>query len=146
MGFVGAGGLGQLMDQAMKMLNGGEACSILLVFVVLVLLADALSGWLRRSLDVPPAARTSAFGVRSVVVLLAVAAGVVASWRLLYMDLGALFTADAASSMGDFVSGFPARHQPCMVVAGAGRYLGDAGHLGGRHFAGGCRWLAAGAA
>ncbi|MGL5631446.1 MAG: PhnE/PtxC family ABC transporter permease, partial [Azovibrio sp.] len=25
MGFVGAGGLGQLMDQAMKMLNGGEA-------------------------------------------------------------------------------------------------------------------------
>ena len=106
MGFVGAGGLGQLMDQAMKMLNGGEACPILLVFVVLVLLADALSGWLRRSLDVPPAARTSAFGVRSVVVLLAVAAGVVASWRLLDMDLGALFTADAASSMGDFVSGF----------------------------------------
>ena len=106
MGFVGAGGLGQLMDQAMKMLNGGEACSILLVFVVLVLLVDALSGWLRRSLDVPPAARTSAFGVRSVVVLLAVAAGVVASWRLLDMDLGALFTADAASSMGDFVSGF----------------------------------------
>lgn len=106
MGFVGAGGLGQLMDQAMKMLNGGEACSILLVFVVLVLLADALSGWLRRSLDVSPAARTSAFGVRSVVVLLAVAAGVVASWRLLDMDLGALFTADAASSMGDFVSGF----------------------------------------
>lgn len=106
MGFVGAGGLGQLMDQAMKMLNGGEACSILLVFVVLVLLADALSGWLRRSLDVPPAARTSAFGVRSVVVLLAVAAGVVASWRLLDMDLGALFTADAASSMGDFVSSF----------------------------------------
>lgn len=106
MGFVGAGGLGQLMDQAMKMLNGGEACSILLVFVVLVLLADALSGWLRRSLDVPPAARTLAFGVRSVVVLLAVAAGVVASWRLLDMDLGALFTADAASSMGDFVSGF----------------------------------------
>lgn len=106
MGFVGAGGLGQLMDQAMKMLNGGEACSILMVFVALVLLADALSGWLRRSLDVPPAARTSAFGVRSVVVLLAVAAGVVASWRLLDMDLGALFTADAASSMGDFVSGF----------------------------------------
>ena len=106
MGFVGAGGLGQLMDQAMKMLNGGEACSILLVFVVLVLLADTLSGWLRRSLDVPPAACTSAFGVRSVVVLLAVAAGVMASWRLLNMDLGALFTADAASSMGDFVSGF----------------------------------------
>jgi phosphonate transport system permease protein len=50
MGFVGAGGLGQLMDQSMKMLNGGEASSILLVFLVLVLLADALSNALRRLL------------------------------------------------------------------------------------------------
>jgi phosphonate transport system permease protein len=50
MGFVGAGGLGQLMDQSMKMLNGGEAGSILLVFLVLVLLADALSAALRRLL------------------------------------------------------------------------------------------------
>lgn len=50
MGFVGAGGLGQLMDQSMKMLNGGEACSILLVFLALVLLADALSNGLRRLL------------------------------------------------------------------------------------------------
>jgi len=50
MGFVGAGGLGQLMDQSMKMLNGGEACSILLVFLTLVLLADALSNGLRRLL------------------------------------------------------------------------------------------------
>jgi len=50
MGFVGAGGLGQLMDQSIKMLNGGEACSILVAFVVLVLLADALSLGLRRLL------------------------------------------------------------------------------------------------
>ncbi|MDM0065467.1 ABC transporter permease [Variovorax sp. J31P207] len=50
MGFVGAGGLGQLMDQSMKMLNGGEASSILLVFLGLVLLADALSNALRRLL------------------------------------------------------------------------------------------------
>jgi phosphonate transport system permease protein len=48
MGFVGAGGLGQLMDQSMKMLNGGEACSILIVFLLLVLMADALSAMLRR--------------------------------------------------------------------------------------------------
>ena len=48
MGFVGAGGLGQLMDQSTKMLKGGEACSILLVFLALVLLADALSAGLRR--------------------------------------------------------------------------------------------------
>jgi phosphonate transport system permease protein len=50
MGFVGAGGLGQLMDQSMKMLNGGEASSILLMFLLLVLLADALSAGLRRLL------------------------------------------------------------------------------------------------
>ncbi|MGJ7483968.1 PhnE/PtxC family ABC transporter permease [Variovorax sp. LT2P21] len=50
MGFVGAGGLGQLMDQSMKMLNGGEASSILLVFLSLVLLADALSNALRKLL------------------------------------------------------------------------------------------------
>jgi phosphonate transport system permease protein len=50
MGFVGAGGLGQLMDQSMKMLNGGEASTILLTFLLLVLLADFLSASLRRML------------------------------------------------------------------------------------------------
>jgi len=50
MGFVGAGGLGQLMDQSMKMLNGGEASTILLMFLLLVLLADLLSAALRRLL------------------------------------------------------------------------------------------------
>ena len=50
MGFVGAGGLGQLMDQSMKMLNGGEASTILLTFLLLVLLADFLSAALRRLL------------------------------------------------------------------------------------------------
>ena len=50
MGFVGAGGLGQLMDQSMKMLNGGEASSILFTFLLLVLMADALSAGLRRLL------------------------------------------------------------------------------------------------
>jgi phosphonate transport system permease protein len=51
MGFVGAGGLGQLMDQSMKMLNGGEASTILAVFVVLVVVADVLSAALRRLLS-----------------------------------------------------------------------------------------------
>ncbi len=50
MGFVGAGGLGQLMDQSMKMLNGGEASTILVTFLLLVLLADALSAAIRRLL------------------------------------------------------------------------------------------------
>ena len=50
MGFVGAGGLGQLLDQSMKMLNGGEVSTILMVFLLLVLMADALSGALRKLL------------------------------------------------------------------------------------------------
>jgi phosphonate transport system permease protein len=51
LGFVGAGGLGQQLDQSMKMFNGGEVCTMLLVFVALVALADAASTWLRRELD-----------------------------------------------------------------------------------------------
>lgn len=50
MGFVGAGGLGQLMDQSIKMLAGSEVSSILICFLLLVLLADALSASFRRLL------------------------------------------------------------------------------------------------
>jgi len=50
MGFVGAGGLGQLMDQSFKMLSGGEVSSIALVFLALVMLADAISLALRKVL------------------------------------------------------------------------------------------------
>ena len=48
MGLVGAGGLGQRLDESMKSLNGGEVFTILVVFVVLVWLADKLSAWLRQ--------------------------------------------------------------------------------------------------
>jgi phosphonate transport system permease protein len=105
MGFVGAGGLGQLMDQAMKMLNGGEAASILLAFMLLVAAADLLSWWLRRARHracrarLCPSAGEPAF-------LLAACAALWASLRLLDIDFSALFTADAAASMGDFVRGF----------------------------------------
>ena len=50
MGFVGAGGLGQRMDESMKMLAGAEVSSMLLVFVALVALADQVSKILRRRL------------------------------------------------------------------------------------------------
>jgi phosphonate transport system permease protein len=50
LGFVGAGGLGQQLDNSMKMFNGGEVASMLLVFVALVALADRISAWLRRVL------------------------------------------------------------------------------------------------
>ena len=106
MGFVGAGGLGQLMDQAMKMLNGGEAATILLAFMALVFSADGLSGWLRRALDTSPANRASPFGWRSAVVALALAGSVIASFRFLEIGLEALLTAEAARSIGEFVAGF----------------------------------------
>ena len=50
LGFVGAGGLGQQMDSSMKMFNGGEVSTMLLVFVLLVAGTDRLSAWLRRVL------------------------------------------------------------------------------------------------
>jgi phosphonate transport system permease protein len=50
MGFVGAGGLGQRMDESMKMFNGGETASMLMVFVLLVFIADLVSTFLRRRL------------------------------------------------------------------------------------------------
>lgn len=50
MGFVGAGGLGQQLELSFRMLNGAEACTILATFLLLVLLADALSALSRRLL------------------------------------------------------------------------------------------------
>ena len=50
MGFVGAGGLGQRLDESMKMLAGGEVSTMLLIFVALVAAADLVSKMLRRRL------------------------------------------------------------------------------------------------
>ena len=50
LGFVGAGGLGQQLDNSMKMFNGGEVATMLLVFMALVALADRVSAGLRKSL------------------------------------------------------------------------------------------------
>ena len=50
LGFVGAGGLGQQLDNSMKMFNGGEVLTMLAVFVALVALADRVSSGLRRVL------------------------------------------------------------------------------------------------
>lgn len=50
LGFVGAGGLGQQMDTSMKMFAGAEVCTMLIMFMLLVWLADYASAWLRRNL------------------------------------------------------------------------------------------------
>jgi phosphonate transport system permease protein len=106
MGFVGAGGLGQLMDQAMKMLNGGEAATILATFMLLVLGADALSGWLRRALDTPSAARASPWGWRSTGFVLASALATVASFQWLDMPLRALWSGESLHAIVGFVTSF----------------------------------------
>jgi phosphonate transport system permease protein len=107
MGFVGAGGLGQLMDQAMKMLNGGEAASILLTFLALVLAADALSGFLRRRVGAAGSSgRAAAVGPLAVALLLALLACVGASFVYLDLGFGELFSREAAGLIGDFVLAF----------------------------------------
>lgn len=50
LGFVGAGGLGQQMDLSMKMFQGAEVSTMLIVFVALVWLADRVSALLRKLL------------------------------------------------------------------------------------------------
>jgi phosphonate transport system permease protein len=50
LGFVGAGGLGQQMDASMKMFSGSEVATMLLVFMLLVYLADVASRRLREAL------------------------------------------------------------------------------------------------
>ena len=50
MGFVGAGGLGQMIDLSIRMFAGGEVVTILATFLLLVLFADQVSSLLRRRL------------------------------------------------------------------------------------------------
>lgn len=50
MGFVGAGGLGQRLDESTKMMAGSEVATMLIMFVLLVAGADLVSKFLRRRL------------------------------------------------------------------------------------------------
>ncbi|WP_137171956.1 ABC transporter permease [Massilia sp. HP4] len=50
MGFVGAGGLGQRLDESTKMMAGSEVATMLIMFVLLVAGADLVSKMLRRRL------------------------------------------------------------------------------------------------
>jgi len=106
MGFVGAGGLGQLMDQAMKMLNGGEACSVLIVFLGLVFLADKLSAWLRDLTASSTSFNAFAFNRRHMVLAFMLWILVLASFHLLRTDFSSLFSFEALQTMARFASGF----------------------------------------
>ncbi len=109
MGFVGAGGLGQLMDQSMKMLNGGESATILMVFLALVLAADALSSLLRRRAAAAGLRGTSqraGLGSATSLVVAALAGAVAASFIFLDIGFAALFTREAGGLMASFVQRF----------------------------------------
>lgn len=50
LGFVGAGGLGQLLYVSLSLFKTAQAATVLLAMIALVAAVDLLSGWLRRSL------------------------------------------------------------------------------------------------
>ena len=50
LGFVGAGGLGQQMDNSMRMFNGSEVATILIIFMIIVALSDSFSDLLRKQI------------------------------------------------------------------------------------------------
>jgi phosphonate transport system permease protein len=109
MGFVGAGGLGQLMDQAMKMLNGGEASTILVTFLLLVLGADRLSEALRKLLMTSGTqGKAGGLSVAGAAIVCALVAASVWSFWWLNLGMGELLTREALRLMGDFfISFFP---------------------------------------
>ena len=120
MGLVGAGGLGQLMDQSMKAFNGGEIASILMAFLALVLLADAASNGLRRWMDAVPRIDASVARLRVAsgwLAALAVIALIVACWRTLGLDPSALFGQQAATDLAHFINEFiPPSVKPALLA------------------------------
>jgi phosphonate transport system permease protein len=48
LGFVGAGGLGQMLYVSLSLFQEARAATVILAMLLLVLLVDALSGWLRQ--------------------------------------------------------------------------------------------------
>lgn len=106
MGFVGAGGLGQLMDQAMKMLNGGEAFSILIVFFILVLLADQVSVWLRKDTEPALISHPMKLLQKKSLGWALFLAFVWGSYQFLHLDLASLISLEAAHSLSRFALGF----------------------------------------
>ncbi|MBA2352060.1 MAG: phosphonate ABC transporter, permease protein PhnE [Burkholderiales bacterium] len=50
LGFVGAGGLGQMLYFSLSLFQQQQACTIILAMLVLVAIVDAVSAWLRKRL------------------------------------------------------------------------------------------------
>jgi phosphonate transport system permease protein len=50
LGFVGAGGLGQMLYYELSLLHEPQACTVIIAILALVILIDAASAWVRRRL------------------------------------------------------------------------------------------------
>jgi len=50
LGFVGAGGLGQLLYVALSLMDYPQACTVIAAMLVLSVLVDQASAWLRRNM------------------------------------------------------------------------------------------------
>ncbi len=112
LGFVGAGGLGQQLDNATKMFAGSEVATILLIFIALVALADRISAWLRPAREAGqgaephglPGRPPARWGVR--VLLAGLLALGVASFVSLPLRWGELLGWEALAQMGRFLAEF----------------------------------------
>lgn len=123
LGFVGAGGLGQQLDNATKMFAGSEVATILLVFIALVAFADRLSGWLRPARAagqgaeaLRPGRPPVRWGMRALLAMLM--ALMVASFVTLPVNWRALLGAGSLAQMGAFLAEF---FPPLMAPAFLGR-------------------------
>ena len=112
MGFVGGGGLGQQMEMSMKMLAGGEVFTMLMVFVALVALADAVSRRLRSGME-----RDQPVGRMRLGWPLALVALTAAAFASLDLKLRDLFAADGIAKMREFVLAFfPPEASPAFLA------------------------------
>jgi phosphonate transport system permease protein len=48
LGFVGAGGLGQMLYMSLSLFQEAQASTVILAMLLMVLAVDALSGWARQ--------------------------------------------------------------------------------------------------
>ncbi|WP_416761614.1 phosphonate ABC transporter, permease protein PhnE [Roseateles sp. So40a] len=137
LGFVGAGGLGQQLDNATKMFAGSEVATILLIFIALVALADRVSAWLRPAREAGQGVDRGARGARAPIVdvdasrpvpmrpparwsvrvlLLGLLALLVASVLTLPLRWGELLGWDALAQMGRFLGEFfPPQLSPAFL-------------------------------
>lgn len=123
MGLVGAGGLGQLLDQSMKAFSGGEVASILAAFLLLTAAADFISWALRRWLEMPPAPpgmrHRLLAGWGAVAALLGL---LVLAWRSLGLAPGQLASGETLASLWHFAGEFlpPVMKPDLLAKVGSG--------------------------